>query len=292
MQERLKAVGYFQSAIDGVYGPATAHAVSGLQRDRNLPVTGAVDDQTWSALMNRPIPTVFERALQLTAAFEGHGFGTVRGNWDGAWLTWGIVGFTLKHGALADILLAADCHDPNLIQDAFADRATPLREILHASRPEQQRWANSISDGMNVQEPWRSSFERLGSQPAVQSLQLERARSAYFVPALRTAALLNLITEQGLALAFDIHVQNGGIAPAARAAIHASNAAEPTRRVIIANAVADAAKPDYRDDIRARKLAIATGEGRVHQEYFVTANWGLADYWRISPDVHENVIHL
>jgi peptidoglycan hydrolase-like protein with peptidoglycan-binding domain len=283
VQDRLAAAGYPPGVIDGIYGANTERSVCAFQRTAGLPVTGNLDDVTWCALTNSAIPDLFGRALQLTAAFEGHGYGTVRGNWDGAWLTWGIVGFTLKQGVLTDVLLASDRQDPNLIRIAFGDRAEALREVLQAGHAEQEQWANSITDGVNVQEPWRSGFERLGREPIVQSLQMERAKSAYFVPATRTAVLFNLTTEQGVALAFDIHVQNGGIAPAVRTAILSAPVAdERTRRIIVANAVADSSKPERRDDVRGRKLVIATGEGRIHQEHFVTANWGLDEYLGVN----------
>jgi len=278
IQERLAAGGYYTGIIDGVYGGGTERGVSECQRRIRLPATGSVDDTTWRALMSEAIPTVFERALQLTAAFEGHGFGAVEGNWDGAWLTWGIVGFTLRDGEIAKILLGVEKTDPNLLGDAFGKQTARLLEVLRAGPATQETWANSISEGTSVKDPWRSGFERLGNQMVVQTRQLERARSAYFVPALRTAAAFHLTSERGLALAFDIHVQNGGIDSAARAAILAQPTDdEPARRVIIASAVADAAKPQFRDDVRARKLTIATGEGAVHGETFKIACWGLAE---------------
>ena len=219
IQERLRAGGYYTGIIDGIYGGGTERGVSECQRRTRLPTTGSIDDTTWRALMSKTIPTVFERALQLTAAFEGHGFGAVEGNWDGAWLTWGIVGFTLKDGEIAKILLGVEKTDSNLLGDAFGEQTARLRAVLRAGPATQETWANSISEGANVKEPWRSGFERLGNQMVVQTLQLERARSAYFVPALRTAAAFHLTSERGLALAFDIHVQDGGIDSAALAAI-------------------------------------------------------------------------
>ena len=35
---------------------------------------------------------------------EGHGFTMVAGDFDGAGLTWGIIGFTLKHGEIQRIV--------------------------------------------------------------------------------------------------------------------------------------------------------------------------------------------
>jgi len=283
IQERLTAGGYYAGVIDGIYGGGTERGVSEFQRRSRLPVTSDMDDITWKALMSINLPTVFERVLQLTAAFENHGFGVVRGNWDGAWLTWGIMGFTLRSGEIGRILLGLEMLDPNLLGSAFGAGSAILRHILRASPAGQEQWANVITDGATVREPWRSGFERLGNQPVVQALQLDVARSSYFLSAVRTAAVFRLRTERGLALAFDIHVQNGGIDAAARELILSRRAAndpadEPSHRVIIANAVADSAKPEFRDDVRARKRAIAIGEGTVHHERIVTAHWGLAEY--------------
>jgi hypothetical protein len=279
VQEQLSAGGYYTGNIDGQYGGGTFRAVSGFQQHANLPVNGALDESTWSGLMRRPKPSVFERALQLTAAFEGHGFGIIQGNWDDAWLTWGVIGFTLKHGEIQKILLGIAATDPQVVTAAFGSAAPQLLDILHASAAQQEAWANSISEGVKVKEPWRSAFQTLGNQPVVQAAQLERARADYFVPALRTAARYELNSERGLALCFDIHVQNGGINDEARTAIlQRQFADEGARRTVIANAVADAAKAAFREDVRARKLTIATGAGIVHGEAFTTEAWGIGDY--------------
>ena len=89
--------------------------------------------------------------------------------------------------------------------------------------------------------------------------------------------------ERALALCFDIQVQNGGIGPEAGAAIDDAIAARPPQderelRILIANAVADFAKPEFREDVRSRKLTIATGNGQVHGEQFELESWGLGEY--------------
>jgi hypothetical protein len=83
----------------------------------------------------------------------------------------------------------------------------------------------------------------------------------------------------GRALAFDIHVQNGSIKPSAEVEIAKTVQDTPINteqelRVIIANAVADAST-SHKEDVRARKLTMATGAGKVHGEAFVLSNWGL-----------------
>ena len=64
-----------------------------------------MDVSTWTKLLWTQVPTTQERSLQLTAAFEGHGFTLAEGNWDDAGITWGIIGFTLLHGELSKIIL-------------------------------------------------------------------------------------------------------------------------------------------------------------------------------------------
>ena len=50
LQSDLKAAGYLDGEVDGVYGPATTAAVEALQEEAGLPVTGYVDLATREAL--------------------------------------------------------------------------------------------------------------------------------------------------------------------------------------------------------------------------------------------------
>jgi hypothetical protein len=130
-----------------------------------------------------------------------------------------------------------------------------------------------------ISEPWRSEFKAFGEIVEVQALQLELADEDYGQPAVQTATKCGLRTELGRALTFDIHVQNGGIKTSAQKEIETALQQTPATteqelRVIIANAVADASK-SFKEDVRARKLTIATGTGKVHGETFVLNNWGL-----------------
>ena len=285
IQRRLTARGFDPKGIDGGYGKNTRKAVRVFQQQNGLQPTGEVSVLTWRKLMNRPIPPVRDRALQLTAAFEGHDFTLAQGNFDAAGITWGIIGFTLKHGELGRIVLRIQDRHPALVKQAFGAKTDQLLEILRAPKTRQMAFSNAISLGANkvrLAEPWRSAFRRFGELPAVQALQLELADRDYFRPAKRTARGLRLKTELGLALAFDIHVQNGGVSTAAREEIKRQLAQHPIereqeRRVIIGNAVAKQSLPQFREDVRSRKLAIATGAGTVHGGLFVLRNWGLAD---------------
>ena len=50
MQQRLKAAGSLKGDIDGIYGGDTVKAVKEFQRSRGFPVSGVIDEVTYSAL--------------------------------------------------------------------------------------------------------------------------------------------------------------------------------------------------------------------------------------------------
>lgn len=50
MQQRLRAEGYYEGAVDGRFGPATREALSAFQRARDLPDDGFPDQRTLHAL--------------------------------------------------------------------------------------------------------------------------------------------------------------------------------------------------------------------------------------------------
>ncbi len=283
MQVALAAAGFDPKGADGAYGSDTMAAVQGFQGSANLQASGAVDDVTWSQLMQSPIPSVAERALQLTSNFEGHGFGLASGNWDGAWLTWGIIGFTMKYGMVQQIIKDVNATAAHCLDDAFGADAPQLRDIMLDALPQDQKaWANSITAGSQIVDPWRTGFALLGSFPEVQAIQKQTAFKMYFDPAAATAQQIGLKNELGLALCFDISVQNGGIKLAARNLIQQQVAQDPPTaeldlRKIVANAVADVALPRFQADVRTRKLTIATGAGSVHGHQYVLAQWGLGE---------------
>jgi hypothetical protein len=285
VQVALIKQGFDPQGTDGQFGKNTEAAVSAFQQAQFAEATGRVDADTWTKLLGVQIPTTQERSLQLTAAFEGHGFGLAQGNWDGAGITWGIIGFTLKHGELSKIILRVFDQQPDLVSEAFGADTEELIAVMRSSKAIQMKFANSISQGTSkimIKEPWRSEFKAFGTSEEVQALQLELADQDYGQPAAQTASDFGLTTELGRALAFDIHVQNGGIKAAARNEIASAleqlpAATEHEVRVIIANAVADASATSFREDVRARKLTIATGVGKVHGETFVLSSWGLAE---------------
>ena len=285
-QRKLLAEAHYNDVVDGIYGGVTEKAVRLFQSSAGMERSGRIDDETWASLMKEPVPSLWERCLQLTAAFEGHNYGLLVGNFDGAGLTWGIIGFTLKHGELSEIVLEVFATNPQLVRGIFAENTNALVQVMRATKDEQLHWADTISTGskkVRVAEPWASGFYEFGNQVEVQAIQIRRAHEMYFVPALETANALQLRTELGVSLCFDIHVQNGGIKASAMKAIGAGRPTLPpgderALRVLVANAVADNARPAYRGDVRARKLCIATSNGSVHGASFSLDSWGLAEF--------------
>ena len=150
---------------------------------------------------------------------------------------------------------------------------------MSSSADFQQNWAraNTLANGA-LTEPWRTLFANFGQMPEVQKEQIREVTATYLTPAIRTARALKFATELGLALCFDIHVQNGSVSADARSLFNKQvrdGMPELDRRKLLANAVADAAG-NWADDVRARKLTIATGEGVVHGCHYVLADWGLS----------------
>ena len=147
-------------------------------------------------------------------------------------------------------------------------------------RPQQIAWADALSTGPNkadVPRPWRDAFAALGEQPAVKRQQMQQAYDRYFVPCADSGRRLRLPSEIGIALAFDVHVQNGGFKAATIALADALPPGRPEadRRRAIANSVADLARPPWQADVRSRKLCVADGAGRVHGRDYRLAAWGL-----------------
>jgi peptidoglycan hydrolase-like protein with peptidoglycan-binding domain len=283
MQRNLLGFGLTEADLQvGRYGDHTVVAVTNFQAANGLPKSGAVDVGTWQPLMKRDIPTTFERALQTTAAMEGHGFTLAEGNFDGQGITWGIIGYTLKNGELGEVLSHVD---PAIINDAFGPLADELRKHLAEEPADRVKWADSISSGKShasLPDAWRNAFARLGSVPAVQQVQLDRARQHYGGIADGIVNEFSLKSELGYALAFDIAVQIG-LKPAAHDAIVTSLKEHPLDRemdvrILIAHEVANTAASQFKADVLTRKSTFATGTGVVHGDTYVLANWGLGEF--------------
>jgi Glycosyl hydrolase family 46/Putative peptidoglycan binding domain len=282
LQRHGFVVGDSLTFADGDFGSNTQTALQALQTARGLPAIGAVDGATWQQLTTDPLPTLFERCLQVTAAFEGHGFGLAKGNFDGAGITWGVIGFTLSNGEIQAILKKAEQQTPGTLSRVMGPLAAQWQAITAKPLSQQIDWANAMSSGPTKEglpAEWLQAFARLGDEPVIKRIQMQRAYDRYFVPCAAAAAQLKLQSELGVLLAFDVYVQNGGFKPDAIAQAGALPAGTPesVRREKLAESVAQSARPKYRADVLSRKKTIASGQGIVHGAPYTLSSWGLGE---------------
>ena len=282
LQRQGFAVGDPLKFADGDFGGKTFTALQTLQTARGLATTGAVELATWQQLTTDPLPSLFERCLQVTAAFEGHGFGLAKGNFDGAGITWGVIGFTLSNREIQTILSTAEQQAPGTLLRSMGPLAAQWLAVTATPLSQQINWANAMSSGATKEGlplPWLQAFARLGDEPIIKRLQMQRAYDRYFVPCAASARTLALQSELGIMLAFDVHVQNGSFKADAMAQAAALPAGTPEAvlRDKLAVAVAQSARPQYRADVLSRKKTIASGQGLVHGASYTLAAWGLGE---------------
>src|SRR5260221_8412109 len=281
IQTALGAVGHPVPVVDGVYGSDTESAIKSFQTAQGLPPTGRVDDVTYQQLTAQAaIPPLFNRCLQITGDYEGTGFSLANENFDGAGITWGIVGFKLSNGELSTMLRQIDQQFPNVFSNSFGPLAPQMRKVLGQSLQQQMRFADSISigNGSRLQPDWPEAFRELGADPNVQGVQMQRVIKVYKNKADADAQALGLIEELSLALCFDISVQDGGLNPSEITSIQQKTVgqSESQKRAVIAQIVSATAKPQFRNDVLARKMTFANGLGTVHGDRYELDGWGLS----------------
>lgn len=284
LQTALAAQGVSPGKIDGVYGSGVARAVAAWQKVEGLPPTGEVDDLAWRTITGLHAPSLFDRILQLLAAYEGTGFGGAIGNFDGAYLTFGVIGFALRH-ELPELLADIEAEAPAEARKALGPRR--WRRLLAASQGSaaQKRafgdWLSTGAGKIRIRGAWRAGFQRLGDAAPVRRLQIERAFDRYYVNlALRDARRFNATTVREVGLFFDTAIQNGGVNARKRRLIDAALAAHPrtqgdARAKLIATAIADGSSRRWRRDVLKRRNVFATGQGVVHGANYIVEDWGL-----------------
>ncbi len=301
LEQRLKDLNLYTGAIDGAFGGGVQSAVKVFQSANALPVDGTVGPQTWSALFPGAEPPaapsiagedISKRCLALTGAFETSTglpdcYCGLTGNFDGQGISFGVLQWNLGQGTLQPMLDEMVTAHADMAANVFQDNLPALTAMLALDRDQQIAWAKSIQDPAHfgVFEPWRGMFQALGRTAEYQSIQASHAASI-LQSAKAMCARFGVTTDRAVALLFDICVQNNSISAATAAAIEADfqniPAGDPMDIEVaklrsIANRRAEAALPQFVEDVRVRKLTIANGEGTVHNiPYNLEEQFGIA----------------
>ena len=279
VQAQLNLKGFNAGAVDGVWGKNTVSALQAWQKANGINPSGEIDDQTWTQLMDDAVPDLSQRALQLTGDWEGTGYGEANGNFDGQGITWGVVGFTWGNGELQRILGEVRTLYPAVFTKTFGSLEPEIVNVLGQPLASQMAWARSISTngGNKIALRWASAFKALGAAPEVQRIENHHAQH-YWDAGAQLAADFGLQSEPGLALCFDIAVQNRlthDLIADVRRAIGSPGMSEADKMRAIAHVVASHANPKYYTDVLTRKMTFVTGQGSVHDASYDITCWGI-----------------
>ncbi len=131
VQQDLADAGYYQGAVDGVYGPQTVAAVEALQQANGLPVTGTIDKATADALQSELAAlagasaqdsVATTAAVQQTLKLVGFWDGPVDGVWTPE-LTEAVIAFQTELGVQPTGTV--DAATVNAFKEAIADLQQP-----------------------------------------------------------------------------------------------------------------------------------------------------------------------
>jgi Putative peptidoglycan binding domain len=278
IQRRLNEVRFDAGVVDGVWGNQTMSALKAWQLSKGLAQTGMVDEQTWDGLMAMPPPDILERSLQLTADWEGTGYGGTNGNFDEQGITWGLLGFTWAHGELQTILNEIRTDHPAVFSTAFGGLEREMIRILGRPRSDQMAFASEISiqGGEKIRPEWAACFKALGDTVEVQQIENRIAKDKYWQAALNLIDEFDLKSDRAMALCFDIVVQIT-VTDQIKAEVHerADGKPENVKMKALAGIVADHAKREYQNDVLTRKMTFVDGQGAVHGDKYDIGCWGI-----------------
>lgn len=279
VQAQLNAKGFNAGTVDGVWGNNTMSALRAWQSANGINPSGEIDDQTWTQLTGSAVPELSQRALQLTGDWEGTGYSGANGNFDGQGITWGVVGFTWGNGELQRILGEVRALYPAIFTRAFGKLEAQIVNVLGQPLASQMAWARSISTngGNKIAPQWAAAFKALGAAPEVQQIENHHAQH-YWDAGAQFANDFHLTSEAGLALCFDIAVQNtvtDSLIAEIQQHISMPGLSETDKMRIIAHTIAGHANPKYYTDVLTRKMTFVTGQGAVHDARYDINCWGI-----------------
>lgn len=188
-------------AVDGVLGGQTVRAWRRLATCPTFEGTAIAADladgtftaEAWNAIIQKPLPTVRERAMALVLAFEATDYGDAEWNFcqnrpryappvqpicysndQRSFITWGPHGATAGHGAeVLAILSLIDDHDAQAISSAFGAEADAVRvatglDNQHDNSP-LERFLCGVWIDPARRSAWKEGFARLGAMELVRA---------------------------------------------------------------------------------------------------------------------------
>lgn len=291
IQARLRELGFYAGPVDGDFGGGTESAVKSFQKRQRLTIDGTVGPKTWPRLFPKqeiPAPGIHAKpvafkCLALTGSFETNApvpecFAGLSGDFDGQGISMGVCQWNIGQGSLQPLLKKMDAQHREVVKDILHEQYPIFAAWLKEEREAQLDWIRGLQDPHHhLAEPWRGYFKALGRTEAFQHIQTDAA-DRLFKKGLTLGKQYALTSDRAAALMFDILVQNGSIGSIVEAQIRADFAGldpalsedrlEVARMTIIADRRAEAANAEWIEDVRRRKLTIATGEGTVHGRYY------------------------
>lgn len=286
VQLALRNGGFETQGIDMIFGDDTADALLAWRASTGKSALEAILTRAdWTELTNGKEPDLFDISAQATAAFEGHGFGKIVGDFDGAVMTWGYHGYTLKFGHLQAVLNLIEGEGPDTLNAVFGDdRASKLRDMLAmGSINDQIDWARTtVLDANNaIKDDWHGQFADLGEQAVTRTAQLAHSRKTFWEGmAVPQAAAMGLKEPLSLGMLFDAAIQQGGASKVTVKTVQDARAADPaitemSLRAVLAQALRDQlSNTDWADDVFARRKTFISGRGKVHGANYDLGYWG------------------
>ena len=143
------------------------------------------------------------RVVGRTAEHEG-GFDALNLNSDGAGLSFGILQWSQRTGALGNLLKKMAETDPIKFAATFGPGWEALLQTTFAGS------LDPVEGALLWKEPWKSRFKAAGKDPIYQQIQSHEASNGeYFNAAVKAANILGIPTERAVSLAYDTAVQQG-----------------------------------------------------------------------------------
>lgn len=236
--------------------------------------------------------TSLEKALGISSAFEGEGWGGVSNAGDGQGWSAFTISWCFGQGTLQGVLEAMHNAGPETFsrcctqhvaafQGRQIDLSPDLLKACSLSPTEGVVWCSARQDENGA--PllhWRAAFFALGQVDGFRKIQMEKAQ--YYVHnAQNMMTEFGFISERAFALMLDIAIQDGSINYDTHVRYHQATDGQKLneKQKLLALAIAIAPEAGkWQGDVLSRKKTIATGSGYVHGKYFDLArDFGLGD---------------